>query len=61
MIRKRGKHRFLTDSRTIEVVFFGYYSTARLYLIFDINKRVLMKKRDVTFHENILGHPTIDQ
>ena len=42
-------------------MFFGYYSTAGLYLIYDVNKRVLMKKRDVTCYENILGHPTIDQ
>jgi len=55
------EHRKKWDSRTIEGVFFGYYSTAGLYLIFDVNRRVLMKKRDVTFHENILGHPTMDQ
>jgi len=55
------EHRKKWDSRTVEAVFFGYYSTAGLYLIYDINKQVMMKKRDVTFHENILGHPAIDQ
>ena len=34
-----------------------YFAHEGLYTIYDINKRVLVKKRDVTFFENVLGYP----
>jgi len=43
----------------IEGVFFNYFNSEGLYLIFDVNKHTLIKKRDVTFYENILGHPSM--
>lgn len=48
------------ESHTIEGVLLGYFATESLYLIYDVNKRVLLKKRDVTFFEGLLGHPTMD-
>jgi len=53
------EHRKKWDSRTIEGVFFNYFNSEGLYLIFDVNKRTLIKKRDITFYENILGHPSM--
>jgi len=38
----------------------GYYASESLYAIYDVNKRVLVKKRDVTLFENVMGHPTIE-
>ena len=47
------------DSHTIEGIFMGYYSTERLFAIYDLDKRVIIKKRDVTFCEHVLGHPSL--
>ena len=49
------------DSHTIECVFIGYYATERLFAVFDVTRRVILKKRDVIFFEHVLGHPTMLQ
>ena len=58
-LEKDNRQKF--DSHTIECVFMGYYATARLFAVFDVTRRVLMKKRDVVFFEHVLGHPTMLQ
>ena len=55
------EHRQKLDSHCIECVFMGYYSTERLFAVFDVSKHVMLKKRDVIFLEHVLGHPTIAQ
>jgi len=37
----------------------GYFAHEGLYVIYDVNKKVLVKKRDVTFFENVLGHSSM--
>ena len=49
------------DSHSVECVFMGYYSTQRLFAVFDVTKRVMLKKRDIIFVEHVLGHPTMQQ
>lgn len=49
------------ESHTIEGIFMGYYAHEGLYAIYDVNKRVIIKKRDVTFYEHLLGHPSIPE
>ena len=49
------------DSHTIECVFMGYYPTERLYAVYDVTSRQILKKRDVIFYEHILGHPSLSQ
>ena len=47
------------DSHTIEGIFLGYYATERLFAVYDIARRVIIKKRDVVFCEHVLGHPSL--
>jgi len=47
------------DSKTSECILVGFYDTENLYQLWDIEKRELVKKRDVIFHEHILGHPIL--
>ena len=49
------------DSKTSECILVGFYDTENLYQLWDIEKRELVKKRDVIFHEHILGHPILAQ
>ena len=49
------------DSHTIECGFMGYYATKNLFAMFYVNKRVMLKKRDMVFFEYNLGHPTMTQ
>jgi len=48
------------ESHTAKGILMGYYVHEGLYAIYDINKRVIIKKRDVTFFENVMGHPSMD-
>ena len=54
-------HRQKLDSHSIEGMFMVYYSTERLFAVFDVSKHVMLKKRDVIFFEHVLGHPTMAQ
>lgn len=47
------------DSHTIEGVFLGYYATEHLFAVYDIARRIIVKKRDVVFCEHVLGHPSL--
>lgn len=47
------------DPHTAECIFLGYYETESLYAVYDVNRRTIMKKRDVVFYEHILGHPLL--
>lgn len=49
------------DSHSVKCVFMGYYSTQRLFAVFDVTKRVMLKKRDIVFVEHVLAHPTMQQ
>src|SRR5258705_4299224 len=53
------EHRKKFDSHTIECVFLGYYSTESLFAVYDVNKRVILKKRDGIFVEGVLRHPSM--
>jgi len=53
------KTRTKWDSHTTEGILIGYFAHEGLYVIYDVNKRVLVKKRDVTFFENVLRHPSM--
>jgi len=57
-IEKKNKTKW--ESHTMEGVFMGYYASEGLYAVYNVNKRVLVKKRDVTFFKNVMGHPTIE-
>jgi len=39
----------------------GYFVHEGLYAVYDVNKRMMIKKRDVTFFENVIGHSSIDR
>jgi len=54
------KNRTKWESHTAEGILMGYYAHEGLYAIYDVNKRVVVKKRDVTFFENVIGHPSMD-
>lgn len=56
-IEKENRKKF--DSHTVECVFMGYYATERLFAVFDVTHRVMLKKRDVIFFEHVLGHPSM--
>jgi len=45
------------DSKTSECILIGFYDTKNVYQLWDIEKRELVKKRDMIFHKHILGHP----
>jgi len=54
------KNRTKWESHTAEGILMGYYAHEGLYAIYDVNKRVVVKKRDVTFFKNIIGHLSMD-
>jgi len=54
------KNRTKWESHTTEGVLMGYFAHEGLYAMYDVNKRVLVKKRDVTFFENVLGPPFME-
>ena len=45
----------------MEAVFFGYYDTDNVFAVFDVNAKKLIKRRDIVFHEDVLGHPFLRQ
>ena len=47
------------DLKILECILVGFYDTENLYQLWDIEKRELVKKRDVIFHEHILEHPIL--
>ena len=44
------------ESHGGECLFMGYFSANNLYRLFDIGTNKFLKKRDVVFHECVLGH-----
>ena len=56
-IEKENRKKF--DSHTVECIFMGYYATERLFAVFDVTRRIMLKKRDVIFFEHVLGHPSM--
>ena len=54
------KNRTKWESHTAEGILMGYFAHEGLYAVYDVNKRVMIKKRDVTFFENVIGHPSMD-
>ena len=48
-------------ARTVEADFFGYYDMDNVFAVFDVNAKKLLKRRDVVFHEDVLGHPSLTQ
>jgi len=47
------------DSHILEGLFMGYLPHDGIYAVYNVNKRTIVKKRDVTFFEHILGHPSM--
>ena len=47
------------DAHTIECIFLGYYATDRLFAVYDVARRIILKKRDIIVFENVLGHPSM--
>ena len=56
-VEKENRQKF--DPHTAECIFLGYYETESLYAVYDVNRRTILKKRDVVFYEHILGHPSL--
>ena len=48
-----------TSKSTIDCIFVGYSETENLFDIWDIQKRTILRKRDVVFWENQLVHPLL--
>ena len=48
-------------ARTVEAVFFRYYDTDNVFAVCNVNTKKLLKRRDVVFHEDVLGHPSLQQ
>ena len=44
------------ESHGGECLFMGYYSANNLFRLFDITSNTFIKRRDVVFHECVLGH-----
>jgi len=38
----------------------GYLSHEGMYAVYNVNKRIIVKKQDIIFFEHILGHPSIE-
>lgn len=49
------------ESHTAKGILMGYYDSEGLYAMYDVNKRILVKKRDVLFFEGVFGHPTMEE
>ena len=47
------------DIKTRECILVGFYDTENLYQLWDIEAKELIKRRDVIFHEHIMGHPSL--
>ena len=47
------------DSKLSECILVGFYDTKNLYQLWNMEKKQLIKIRDVVFHEHVLGHPTL--
>ena len=47
-----------SSKSTPECIFIGYSDTENLYELWDVAKAAVIRKRDVIFWENELGHPT---
>jgi len=45
--------------KTRECILVGFYDTKNLYQLWDIEAKELIKRRDVIFHEHIMGHPSL--
>ena len=56
-IPKERRKKF--DTRSRECILVGFYDTENLYQLWDVNAKELIKRRDVIFHEHVLGHPAI--
>ena len=48
-----------TSKATPNCIFLGYSETENLFELWDIEKRALIRKRDVVFWEHELGHPSL--
>ena len=48
-----------SSKSTPDCIFIGYSETENLFKLWDINKRDVIRKRDVVFWEHEMGHPTL--
>ena len=55
------KKRTKWESKSAECILVGFYDTENLYQLWDIEKKELIKRRDVIFHEHILGHASLER
>ena len=55
------KRRTKWESKSAETILVGFYDTENLYQLWDIEKGELVKRRDVIFHEHVLGHPSLQR
>ena len=55
------KRRMKWDSKSAEAILVGFYDTENLYQLWDIDKGEWVKRRDVIFHEHVLGHPSLQR
>ena len=47
------------DSKSKDCILVGFYDVENLYQLWDIEGKQLIKRRDVIFHERVMGHPDI--
>ena len=47
------------ESKSKDCILVGFYDVQNLYQLWDIEGKQLIKRRDVIFHENTMGHPDI--
>ena len=43
----------------MKCILVGFYDTENLYQLWDIEAKEPMKRRDVIFHEHVMGHPIL--
>jgi len=55
----KTKKKEMGFTKMSECILVGFYDTKNLYQLWDIEKKELVKKRDVIFHEHTLGHPEL--
>jgi len=47
------------DMKTRECILVGFYDTENLYQLWDTEAKEPIKRRDIIFHEHIMGHPSL--
>lgn len=49
------------DDAAFECLHMGYYESENLYQVWDVENKKMVKVRDVKFHEDVLGHPSVSR